>query len=604
MANIKETSIKYINKDFEGFKRDLMRYSQAHFSGSYQDYNETSPGMMILELQAYIGDVLAFYMDQQFLETKAATSQQIENIEDYAKMRGYKPKGKRSSRVKLDFIVEVPEKDGAPDSDYLPILKAGSQAQSKSGITFETVDDLDFAKSTTDNPQQIVSVPSDGGPRTVAVRRWVEAVAGSTTTETFDIGDFVPFFRQKLGSTQVQDVLSITDLEGNQWFEVDYLAQNSVFDQITNSGDDSNAIPYILKLRSTPRRFVVEKSVSGQNCYLQFGGGEGLKFDDELVPNVANFAIPTLGKQQFTSYTIDPQNFLKTRTLGLSPHNTRLNVTYRVGGGADTNVPALTITKVVNANLTFGKSIGGGGLDQSLVDIVSRVEVFNLADASGGGDEETASEIKVNAASFFASQARAVTKEDFVAQILSMPERFGRVEKVFVNSKKSTNGIDIHLLTKDVAGKFAKSTDTLKKNVKTFIKDLRMLTSGISIFDTSIINVSLNFGVVVSPKYNRSEVLTNCISILKDYFKNDNMQVGMPIVFSDVKAQLQAVDGVISVYKFDVELKRGELDSTSPYVTDINFDVSSNTRNGIVYCPPNAIFEVRYPDNDIVGESK
>jgi hypothetical protein len=604
MANLKETSIKYINKDFEGFKRDLMRYSQAHFSGSYQDYNESSPGMMILEMQAYVADVLAFYMDQQFLETKSATARQLENVEDYAKMRGYKPKGKRSARVTLDFVIEVPAKEGAPDPDYLPILLAGSQVQSQSGVSFETVEDLDFNKSTPENPQLIVPVPGSD-PQTLAVRRTVEAVAGETFVESFDVGDFTPFYRLKLGKTNVQDVLEVTDRESNTWYEVDYLAQGAVFDQITNTGDDSDSVPYMLRLRSAPRRFVVDKSVANNNCWLQFGGGDVANFDDELIPNASNFAIPSVGKQTFTTTSIDPQNFLKTRSLGLSPYNTRLVVKYRVGGGIDTNVPARTISKVTFANFTFSKPIGPGGLDQNLVDIVRNVEVFNMANASGGGEEETISEIKANASSFFAAQARAVSKEDFIAHVLSMPERFGRVDKVIVNhSKNTTNGVDIHLLMRDNNGKFSSSTPTLKKNVKTNLSQLRMLTKGISIFDTGIINVGIEFGVVVSPKFNRSEVLTNCMTVLKEYFKNDNMEIGMPIVLSDARAMLQMVTGVISVFRLEVVLKRGAENTDTPYATNMNFDVRANTKNGIVFCPTNAIFEVRFPDNDIIGESK
>jgi hypothetical protein len=241
-----------------------------------------------------------------------------------------------------------------------------------------------------------------------------------------------------------------------------------------------------------------------------------------------------------------------------------------------------------------------GGLTPSIVDAVRKVEVFNLQDATGGGDEESLSEIKANAASYFAAQDRAVTKEDFVAHILSMPPRFGRPEKVYVkHSDISPNGIDIHIITVDSEGKFSHPTQSLQQNVKTYLKKLRMLTQGITILSSNIINLTMTFGVVVSPKFNRSEVLTNCIVELKSYFSNDNMQIGMPIVLSDARSRLQQVPGVISVYKLDVALRRA-----GDYQNDSSFDVRANTKNDIIYCPQNSIFEVRYPDNDIVGESK
>jgi hypothetical protein len=610
MANLKDTTVKYVNKDFGGFKRDLMRYAQAHFSGSYQDYNEASPGMMMLELQAYIGDVLSYYMDQQFLEIKQSTARQLENIEDFAKMRGYKPKGLRAATVPLHFIIEVPASastDGKylPDSSYLPILQAGTQAVGV-GTTFETLDDLDFGTSTVDNPQLVVvsQTGSDGNPTYFAVRRWVSATAGTTTTEDIVVGDFSPWLRLPLGQLDVQEVLSVYDGEGQPWYEVDYLAQNTVLSSEVNTTDDSGTVPYVLKLVSASRRFMVDRSVANSATYLQFGPGDGLKFDDEMIPNIANLALPLQGRQQFTNYVLDPQNFLKTRTLGLSPYNTTLTVRYRIGGGANTNVPAQTINKVQSAKFAFKKTVGNvnqGALDANVAQkIQSSIEVINLENSIGGGAAETAAEIKANADSYFAAQGRAVTREDFVTQVLSMPSKFGRPEKVYVkNSPNNSLGVDLHLLALDPDSHFIPPTPTLRSNVKNYLSGIRMLTDGITILNSYIIDLGVNFGVVISPKVNRNEVLSNCLIALKSYFDNGNMQIAMPIVISDVEAQLQNVAGVIGVYKLDFVLKYG-----APYREDVYFDVEASTKNRIIYCPEDSIFEVRFPDNDIVGESK
>jgi hypothetical protein len=602
MANLKDTSVKYINKDFQGFKRDLMRYAQAHFSGSYQDYNESSPGMMILELQAYIADVLAFYADQQFLEIKQNTARQIENIEDFAKMRGYKPKGARPARVPLYFIAEVPASGSAPDPKYIPAISAGAQAIGPGGTVFETIEDLNLGLSSAANPQTVRVSKVDGGgnPTFYAVRRWVDAVAGQTTTETISVGDFTPFYRMPLGASDVQEVLDVVDREGNQWYEVDYLAQNAVLDQTANTTSDSGSVPYSLKWRSASRRFTVDYSVATNITNLQFGNGAGLSFDDELIPSIAAMALPVQGKSQITNFTLDPQNFLKTRGLGLSPANTSLTIRYRVGGGTQTNVPTLSINKVQSANLTFSSTLSSASEKATANAVRSSLEVINLRASEGGGDAESASEIKVNAASYFAAQARAVTREDFLAHILSMPVRFGRAEKAFIkNSDFNEFGVDIHVLSLDPDGKFQKPTSTLRENIKTYLKKLRMLTEGVTILNANVINLGLNFGVVISPRFNRSEVLTNCLTELKSYVKNSNMQIGMPLVRSDIEAILQNVNGVISVYKLELVGKFG-----SPYTSDINFDVEANTKHGIVYCPGDAIFEVRFPDTDIVGESK
>jgi len=606
-GNSTDTLVKYVNKDFQSFKRDLINYAQAHFSGSYQDFNEASPGMMILELQAYIGDVLAFYMDQQFLEIRQNTARQLSNIEELAKLRGYKPKGVRAASVTLDWIVEVPgttDTSGKiiPDPDYLPILRAGSVAGGPAGTTFETLEDMDFASGTADNPPVSVISRVDGSTTYFAVKRKVDAVAGKTVTDTPLVTAFQPFYRLALSAPDVQSVIDVYDQEGNRWFEVQWLAQNAVFDQVVNQAPDSGTVPYVLKYVTTGRRFMVDQVLSTNTTYLQFGPGGGgtSKFDDELIPNVANLALPLEGRSTFTNFTLDPQNFLKTSALGQAPvSGTRFTVRYRTGGGVTTNVPARSITRAAQAILTFRKTLNA--LDPSKVSAVqASIEVTNILASEGGGDAESSAEIKSNAASFFAAQNRCVTREDFVAHVLSMPAQFGRPEKVYVkNNEFNPQGVDLHILSLAPDLTLQKASTTLKQNIATYLSNLRMLTEGITILDTWIVNLGVNFGVVISPLYSRTEVLANCIIALKSYFDTNNMSVGMPLVRSDVESVLQAISGVISVYKLEFSLKFG-----APYSEDINFDIEANTKNGILYCPENTIFEVKYPDNDIVGESK
>ena len=606
MANLKDTTVRYVNKDFEGFKRDLMRYAQAHFSGSYQDYNESSPGMMVLELQAYVGDVLAYYMDQQFLEIKAETARQLENIEAFAKMRGYKAKGPRAARVPVKWICEVPATGTgerlAPDLSLAPIFYAGSQATGPNGITFEMLEDLNMSASANpdgSNKLEWKGVPgsenTSGEVTRFALRREADMVAGTTiTSPPIVIAEFTPFLRLPLANADVQEVLDVYDDAGNQWYEVDYLAQNVVFDQVVNTGSDSSAIPYVLRYRAAPRRFVVERSIYNNATYLQFGNGEGLKNDDDLIPNVANMALPITGRQTFTNFAIDPQNFLKTRGLGMSPQaGSRLIIRYRVGGGAATNVDSYMINKPGAVNL-FTLATGSAANN-----IRNSIEVINLVASEGGGPAETVSEIKTNAESFFAAQMRAVTREDFLSHVMTMPARFGRPTKAYIkNADYNRYAVDLHVLSEDINGNLQAPSFILRENIKTYLGKLRMMTEGINILSADIINIGVKFGVVISSRFNRSEVLTKCLLTMKDYLDTANAQIGQPLVLSDMRAKLQNVDGVISVYRFEITSLKG------PRYASTSFDVEANTENGIIYCPPNAIFEVKFPDADISGESK
>ena len=238
--------------------------------------------------------------------------------------------------------------------------------------------------------------------------------------------------------------------------------------------------------------------------------------------------------------------------------------------------------------------------------VKTSIECINLEQAAGGSPSETVAEIKVNADSFFAAQNRAVTKEDYLTQVFSLPAKFGKVEKAYITpSEFNPYAVDLHVLTLDSNGWLVHPTPTLQGNIKTYFDRLRMVTEGINILPANVVNIGVNFGVVISPQFNRSEVMTNCLRAMKEYLKTDNMSIGAPLVLSDMEATLQAILGVISVYKFDVVSHFGTNPDTGlDYNQDVNFDVTGNTKNGIVYCPTDSVFEVRYPDVDLIGESK
>lgn len=604
----KEKSIKYLNREFQSLKRDLMRFTQAHQSGAFQDQNEASPGMAILELCAYVGDVLSFYQDMQFNELRLQSARQIENVAEFAKQLGYRPSGKRAARGSQFFVVEVPattaEGKTVPDDTFSPILRKGARVGGPNGTTFETLDDIEFYTSSSDSPRQVTGSRFDsntGLPTHFAIGKSVDIVAGETQTETFTVGTFQQFLQIELTNSDVIEVISVVDSDGNTWYEVDFLAQDTVFDYVTNPGSDSDVVPSVLKLVSVPRRFITDRDPVTAKTTLIFGSGDGVNFDDELVPNLADLALPLAGRRTFTSYPMDPQNFLKTRTLGLSPFNTTLTVTYRTGGGAQTNVPPGSIRSVIEATLDFTST----GLDATKKGaVVNSLETINQSKTDGGGSEESITEIKANSAAYFATQNRVVTREDYIARIMTLPAKFGKPEKVFPKpNSRNPSAMDIHVLTKDSDGHLSQVTTTLSQNIRTYLAPFRMLADSINILQTNIINLRLDFGVVVSPKFNRTEVLAKCLSVAKDYLDTANMQIGQPIVISDIVSELQNVVGVISVYKLEFRNMLGSFSDTIVYST-VRFDVKAATTNGILYCPQDSIFEVKYPNRDIVGESK
>ena len=598
-------TIKYLNKDFTSFKRDLIKFSEAHHSGVFQDFNESSPGMALLELNAYVADNLSFYIDQSFSELKQETARQEKNVVSFAKSLGYRPRGNRASQGELHWIIEVPAAtngigDTVPDDTFSPILRKGSKAEGPGGVIFETLDNIHFSASIDREVTGSQFDSSTGLPTHFALRKPISVIAGESTVDTVTIGDFEQFKTIELANENVIEVISVLDSDGNEWTEVEYLAQETVFDSDVNVGDDSNEVPFIMKLLTVPRRFITDRDPETGKTSLVFGSGDGINFDDELVPNLADLALPLAGRATFSSVALDPQNFLKTRSLGLSPFNTTMTITYRIGGGSNTNISANLITDVKQAVFDFS-STGLNPIKKSNVE--GSVGCINLKKTDGGGPPETISEIKANSGAYFAAQNRMVSKPDFIARIKSLPERFGKPEKVFPR-KNNTNALalDVHILTRDENGHLAKASTNLKNNIKTYISKYRMLTDGINLLDGDIVNLKLNFGVVVAPKFNRSEVLTKCIDAASDYLDTHRLQIGQPIILSDLSAEIQSILGVISVYELKFTNAVG-LNGGLRY-SESRFDVTANTQNSIIYCPDNSIFEIKYPRRDIIGVGK
>ncbi len=602
---LKDKTVQYLNRDFTGFKRDLIKFSQAHHSGVFQNINESSPGMAVLELCAYIGDNLSFYLDRSFDELKTSTARQEKNVVDLAKMLGYRPKGKRAARGDVYFMLEVPATtDGfgnkIPNEIYAPILRVGARAEGPNGVSFETLESITFSSSL---DREVTGSRFDGTtglPTHFAIRKPVECIAGQTKTDTVAITEFESFRTIELSESDVIEIISVTDSEGSEWYEVDYLAQDTVFSSDMNSSDDSESVPYILKIQSVPRRFITDRDPTNNKTSLIFGSGDGINFDDEIVPNLADLALPLAGRDVFTSVALDPQNFLKTRSLGLSPYGTTLTIKYRVGGGPETNVPPKTIRVVSDSVLDFTST----NLDPATrSDVEGSLECINLRETEGGAPAETIAEIKANSSAHFATQARVVTREDFITRVRSIPEKFGKPDKV-MPKKNSVNplAIDIHILARDANNNLQRATSNLKKNIATYLAPFRMMTDGINIMDADIINVRVNFGVVVAPKFNKSEVLTKCLSIVGDYLHVDNMEIGTPIVLTDLSSEIQEVLGVISVYELKILNVIGSVGGLN--YSNVRFDTVAAVSNSIMYCPENSIFEVKYPRRDIVGAAK
>ena len=612
MSNLIKKDVKYLNKDFAQFRQNLINFAKNYFPDTYQDFNESSPGMMFIEMASYVGDVLSYYTDTAFRESMLSSAQENSNILALSQLFGYKPKLNSPAKTNLDIfqlVIASGSGGGArPDMNYALSIGSNLELESEEGIRFRSLGPVDF----NDNPDiSVYEINSSGNVARYLLKKQVEVESGNIKSLTFTFNNPKPYDKITLPESDVINIIDVTDSAGNKWNYVDYLAQDTIFEDIANIpfndpelSTDRSTVPYILKLRKTPRRYVTRLR-DDNRLELQFGSGLSADQDEEIIPNPKNVGSGLEYLKRTTTDAIDPSNFLYTSTYGIAPSNTTLTVRYSIGGSISDNVGVNSITKITN--ISYLNEIGNVDLSDSK----SSVAVTNPEPALGGKTKQDLESIKQNAMASFAAQNRAITREDYIARIYSMPSRYGSVAKAYIIGDAQINSVDttypadtisnpfalnLYLLAYDSNKSFTEPNQSLKENIRTYISQYRMLTDAINIKSAFVINLGINFEIITRPNYNSNEVILACIARLKVLLSNDRMQINGPIDISSLSTAVDRVEGVQSVVKFEFTNKTGGTYSNNRY------NVQTAIRNNILYPSLDpCIFEIKYPNNDIRG---
>jgi hypothetical protein len=607
--------IKYFNRDFQGLKNLLIDYTKTYFPNTYNDFSPSSPGTMFMEMAAYVGDVMSFYLDNQIQETFVQYARQTENIYNLAYMLGYRPKVTKASTVDISVYQQLPSKlSGSvyvPDFDYALLWAENTQLKSANGSNYFLIqDNINFSVSSSMDPTEVtVYQISAGNPQYFLAKKTRQAISAQIQTQTFSFGAPAAFNTITLEDTDIIQILDVTDSDGNIWYEVPYLGQEMVFDSIknTNPNDPNNAqntdAGYLLQLKKVARRFVSRFKSTG-NLELQFGSGVTADIDEVITPNADNVGLGLPYEQIKLTTAFDPTNFLQTDTYGIAPSNTTLTVRYLTGGGVSSNVDSNTLTSVVNtSNVKFLNS----NLNSTTSNyIFSTIAVNNTAAASGGSDGDTLEEIRQNSLMQFQTQMRSVTKDDYLIRALSMPSNYGSITKGYIEPVKIENvstgeipaTLDLYVLGYDNNKKLTNVSSTIKQNLSTYLSQYRVIGDSINIKDAFIVNIGVNFDIITLPNYNNNEVLYNCINALKEFFATENWQINEPIILRDIYTTLDAIKGIQTVKNIEIINKSGISSGYSQFA----YDVTGATQNGVVYPSLDpCIFEVKYPDLDING---
>ena len=606
-------NIKYINKDFNEFRASLIDYTKTYFPTTYNDFSPASPGMMFIEMASYVGDILSFYLDNQVQENYLQFARQSNNLFELAYMFGYKPNVTGVAITTVDFYQKIPSiisgSTYIPDFSYTLFINGNSTVSSTNGTSFLINDPVDFSVSSSGDPTEVTVYEISGGnPTYFLLKKSRKAISSTINTKTFSFGSPVKFSTVELNTSNLVNILDCVDSEGNTWYEVDHLGQEMIYDSIKNTNvNDPNLsqysgdTPYLLKLKKVQYRFTT-RFKNSTTLQIQFGAGTTADSDEVIVPNPDNVGIGLPFEQTKLTTAYSPTNFLFTDTYGIAPSNTTLTFRYLTGGGVTSNVAANTLT-TLNGNTTF---LNSNFNTTTANDIFNSLAVTNPLAANGGGDGDTIEEIRQNSSANFASQLRNVTQDDYLVRALSMPAKYGVVSKAYIEPTKAqsisageSNAIlDLYVLTFDINNKLNTASSALKQNMITYLSQYRMINDSINIKDGFIVNIGVNFDIMILPNYNSNDILTRCITALQTYFAIDNWQINQPIILRELYILLDKIEGVQTVKSINISNKVGTNLGYSPWA----YDISGATKNNVIYPSLDPmIFEVKYPTTDIQG---
>jgi len=609
--------INYINKDFSTYRNTLINYAKTYFPTTYNDFTPSSVGMMFMEMASYIGDVMSFYLDNQIEETFIEYAREDKNLFALAYMFGYRPIVTSVATVNIDIYQQIPALGSSPyspDFSYCVFLAENTIVNNSisGGSNFLIQDSVDFSFSSSSDPTEVSVYSINGGnPEFYLLKKTRKAISATINTTTFSFGNYQAFQTVELNQANIVGILDIIDSEGNTWYEVPFLGQELVPMALKNVNTNDpnfsaygNNAPYLLKYKKEPKRFVT-RFLDSTTLQIQFGAGNPADTSEIITPNPDNVGLGLPFEQMKLTTAYDPSNFLYTGTYGIAPVNTTLTVEYLTGGGATANAPAGTLNNLNTSTVSFlNNNLIAGTANY----VFNSVSVNNLLAADGGGDGNTPEQIRQNSLLQFQTQQRNVTQDDYLVRTLSLPSQYGSISKAYIETPKVSNllsgqipaTLDLYVLSLDLDGHLATSSPALKQNLSTYLSQYRIVNDSINIKDAFIINIGVDFEIIVLPNYNSNNVLFLCINALQTYFNLNNWQVNQPILLRDLYLILDAIEGVQTVKNVNVVNKVGTALGYSQY----SYDILGATVNNIIYPSIDPmIFEVKYLNSDIQGKT-
>ena len=591
----KKPVINYTSRDFESIKKDLVEHAKRYYPNSYNDFSDSSFGGLVMDSVAYVGDMLSFYLDFQTNESFLETSLDLNNIRRLASQMGYNYYGNPSSYGIATFYVLVPANSTGlgPDTTFIPTIKTGTRVKSQSA-TFTLTEDIDFNDPTV----EVVAArfnENTGKPTEYALRAFGQVKSGVEFYTEIDVGTQVKFLRTRVSTAAVNEIISVFDSEGHQYYQVDNLSQEVVYLEQTNPNAASDQVRSILKPFIASRRFVVEQDQAG--TYLQFGFGSENQIDQFGIADPSQVVLKMTGKNYITDTAFDPNQFLGTDKFGIAPANTILKVTFGSNDSVNVNVPINGLIEVSSLSIEFPNNLNTPNTGTQLT-VRNSAEVTNDEIITVERAIPTPDEIKYRAYAVYSAQNRVVTKNDYEAYVYQMPRKFGKVSRVnVVNDPSGINKrLAMYVISKDNSDYFVNTNGTVKSNLKVWLNKNRMMTDQVDVFDAAIINIGFNYKYTTESGFSKTSVQADVNAAVRKLFA-EKQYIGEPVYITTIYQTVNRVQGVVDTLKVTPLIKQSANYSNLGLEID---DVLSKDGT-FLKCPKNCVFEIKFPDQDLKG---
>ena len=598
-----EKKVAYTERDFLGIRNELLRITNTYYPDLIQNANDASIYSVFLDLNAAVADNLNFQIDRTFQETVLQFAQERSSLYNLARTYALKVPGNRPSVTVCDLSVIVPALGDKEDFRYLGVLRRGAQFRG-GGQIFELIQDSDFSSPYSNegipNRTKIPNFDVNGILINYTITKREVVVNGVTKIFKKEItdSDNKPFFEMFLPEKNVIGVTSVIQKSGlgyqtlpsnseflstiaDKWYEVDALAEQLVFIPDPSSPSDQPGIK-VGKYHNADQRFISEFTPEGF-FFLTFGGGN--QTSQDLLDDFASKGIK-----------LDLSRYMNNISLGkMVKGNTTLFIQYRVGGGKASNIGAGAVNIVGTIDFVVA-----GPNPQISQTVLNSLSVTNVTAAIGGANPMSVEEIRNYISFNFAAQNRAMTINDYVSELRTMPATFGAPAKVGVTELE--NKIILNVLSYTPDGALTTNvSSTLKKNIATYLSNYRMINDYISIGSGKVIDLGIMVDLILEDSSNQGDIITDVITIISDYFNVNKIEMGQDLTLGSLRAAIMRADGVLNLVNLKVLNKVGGQYSQSvtsqPYINvgDREIGLIDDT----VFTQPSEILQIRFPEKDI-----